>query len=171
MRKLIFHNIWPLDLNHESYWKGKLGVYFSLSETIIRYKNKFNDAFHIFEKKKRLFWNSKTSYKNDNWRFYEEYCPNQKILLGENSFVNFPCKTVVFRASTRIFQQVIIVLRQSPSNWHESSWGGGKNGRFPPPPLEVCSAHLMRILINETHHIFGVAELFHSSDSGFDHFL
>ena len=108
MRELIFHNIWPLDLNHESYWKGKLGVYFSLSETIIRYKNKFNDAFHIFEKKKRLFWNSKTSYKNDNWRFYEEYCPNQKILLGENSFVNFPCKNVVFRASTRIFQQVII---------------------------------------------------------------
>ena len=62
----------------------------------------------IFLRKKRLFWNSKTSYKNDNWRFYEEYCPNQKILLGENSFANFPCKTVVFRASTRIFQQVII---------------------------------------------------------------
>ena len=110
MRKLIFENIWSLDLNHEFYWKGKFGVYFSLSETIIRYKNKFNDDFHIFEKekKKRLFWNSKTSYKNDNWRFYEEYCPNQKILLGENSFANFPCKTVVFRASTRIFQQVII---------------------------------------------------------------
>ena len=31
--------------------------------------------------------------------------------------------------------------------------------------------HLIRNLINETHHIFGVAELFHSSDSGFDHFL
>ena len=80
-------------------------------------------------------------------------------ILEENCGADIKNETFKCRSETKSFKLTRVVL------------GGDQKRPFLRIILQLCSAHLMRILINETHHIFGVAELFHSSDSGFDHFL